>query len=269
MHTSSSPKRVLVGVVAAATLAGCDILSALFNTDYRIPVLSPSELSVLTDKACQQSTTAAKPVLVEFSADWCPACRTLAGIKTNDPQLAAELRLWALVEINIDDGEAHPEHQTRLGIDAIPTWLVVAPTDCKQPIWDWPRVSIRAVEPKAFPEDTGVSAASITEWLDAQRKEVREDRQAVANAAHSAPAVPPPPPSIKKVKLWLKRKGEVWLDNEKVGKIKTTTLELAPGKHKLLVAFGKKRVSQALNIGSNDLEIRCTRRSCSVKNASE
>jgi thioredoxin 1 len=62
---------------------------------------------------------AALPVLVEFSASWCPPCRMLAPILE---EIAAE-RAGSLLVVSIDV-DANPLTQARLRVMSLPTMLL-------------------------------------------------------------------------------------------------------------------------------------------------
>ncbi|MEV8344461.1 thioredoxin family protein [Streptomyces niveus] len=59
------------------------------------------------------------PVLVEFTADWCPPCRQLAPVLSAvAAQEAARLKV---VQLDVD---TNPETMNRYGVLAMPTMLV-------------------------------------------------------------------------------------------------------------------------------------------------
>jgi len=53
-----------------------------------------------------------------------------------------------------------------------------------------------------------------------------------------------------KVTISLSKKGVLWVDGEKVGKVKGKTLELSPGAHLLKAKVGKKTVEAELEVAS-------------------
>ncbi|MFD3483979.1 MULTISPECIES: thioredoxin family protein [unclassified Streptomyces] len=75
---------------------------------------------VVTDDSFEREVlNAGLPVLVEFTADWCPPCRQLA------PVLSAVAREEAarlkVVQLDVD---TNPETMNRYGVLAMPTLLV-------------------------------------------------------------------------------------------------------------------------------------------------
>ncbi|MEU9747615.1 thioredoxin [Streptomyces niveus] len=59
------------------------------------------------------------PVLVEFTADWCPPCRQLAPVLS--AVAAEEAARLKVVQLDVD---TNPETMNRYGVLAMPTMLV-------------------------------------------------------------------------------------------------------------------------------------------------
>jgi thioredoxin 1 len=79
-----------------------------------------SDLRTVTDETFETEVLkAARPVLVEFTADWCGPCRTLA------PVLAAiaeeEKERLDVVAIDVD---ANPQTTLKYGVLSMPTMMV-------------------------------------------------------------------------------------------------------------------------------------------------
>ncbi|MDH6223195.1 MULTISPECIES: thioredoxin family protein [Streptomyces] len=59
------------------------------------------------------------PVLVEFTADWCPPCRQMAPVLS---ALAAEgAARWKVVQLDVDTS---PETTNRYGVLSMPTFML-------------------------------------------------------------------------------------------------------------------------------------------------
>lgn len=83
----------------------------------RSSTVAPVALTTLTFDAALRA--ASLPVLVDFWAPWCHACRQLA------PRIEALARTWRgrahVATVNVDDAEGLAE---RLGVRALPTVLL-------------------------------------------------------------------------------------------------------------------------------------------------
>jgi len=60
----------------------------------------------------------AKPVLVDFYADWCGPCKMLAPVVE---QIASESQEYDVFKLNVDDA---PDIAARYGVMSIPTLIV-------------------------------------------------------------------------------------------------------------------------------------------------
>jgi len=60
-----------------------------------------------------------QPVIVDFTADWCPPCRALApAYHALGEEYAGKVRLTSL------DIDAHPELSVRYGVQGVPTLII-------------------------------------------------------------------------------------------------------------------------------------------------
>jgi len=74
----------------------------------------------VTDKAFQADVLQSKePVLVDFWAEWCGPCRTVAPVLE---EVAGELKgRLKIVKLNVDE---NPETAAKYGIQSIPTLMI-------------------------------------------------------------------------------------------------------------------------------------------------
>jgi thioredoxin 1 len=77
-------------------------------------------MSVVTDATFADEVLASPlPVLVDFTADWCPPCRMIAPVLE---EIAAERAdLLKVVSLNVDQ---NPETQAAYGVLAMPTLML-------------------------------------------------------------------------------------------------------------------------------------------------
>ena len=79
-----------------------------------------AHVSALTDATFPEKVLAApRPVLVDFTAEWCGPCRAMAPAVEN---IAAEYA--GEVDVLTVDVDANPEICSRQGIQAVPTFLI-------------------------------------------------------------------------------------------------------------------------------------------------
>lgn len=77
------------------------------------------------EQALAQARSSGKPVLADFSAIWCPACRRLHAEVFTDPAVkAAILAGYELSRIDYESPEA-PAFMARYGVTGFPTLLVL------------------------------------------------------------------------------------------------------------------------------------------------
>lgn len=78
------------------------------------------ELQTVTDRSFEQEVLAAeRPVLVEFTADWCPPCRMLAPVLAEIAR--EESDRFRVVQLDVD---ANPETQAAYGVLSMPTLML-------------------------------------------------------------------------------------------------------------------------------------------------
>ncbi|MER8186667.1 thioredoxin [Kitasatospora sp. NPDC094015] len=79
-----------------------------------------AELRTVTDRSFEQEVlTAEQPVLVEFTADWCPPCRMLAPVLAEIAR--EESDRFRVVQLDVD---ANPETQAAYGVLSMPTLML-------------------------------------------------------------------------------------------------------------------------------------------------
>jgi thiol-disulfide isomerase/thioredoxin len=103
-------RRGLVLGCSSLVAVGCERNSAPSDEGGERTVRAPLSPSGAGDgdvlaKACGAAVEREVPVLLEFSAEWCPDCKTLQRLATSAP-LREELSRWQHVTIDIDD-DAH------------------------------------------------------------------------------------------------------------------------------------------------------------------
>ena len=79
--------------------------------------------------AVQASLAAGRPVMMDFSADWCVPCHELELVTFADPRVVAEAKRFDRYKVDLtkyDSPEAN-ETRKRFGIPGVPTVVFLAP----------------------------------------------------------------------------------------------------------------------------------------------
>jgi len=128
---------------------------------------SDAELQVVVEAACKASQQDKKPVLLAFSAPWCGDCQMVRKLETEAP-LQTEQANWHKVVIEVGRFDRHTELLKAFKVQAIATWVALKPTDCSQPVTEWPVLKAGTFEPKHGATGPRTSEA-LAEWLISAR----------------------------------------------------------------------------------------------------
>jgi thiol:disulfide interchange protein DsbD len=74
-----------------------------------LPGLTEGEWAARGATVLAQARTQHKPVVIDFGADWCPACKELELITYPHPQVAQELKRFVFIKIDDDHGTVNPQ----------------------------------------------------------------------------------------------------------------------------------------------------------------
>jgi len=107
-------RNVLLGLALFGAFA---VIYAYVNR----PVPAPAGWSESFAAAEQEARGQGKPLLIDFGAEWCPACRRMTAEVLSSPRLAGALADFVLVRVDVDE---HPDLASRYGVTALPTFVV-------------------------------------------------------------------------------------------------------------------------------------------------
>jgi thiol:disulfide interchange protein DsbD len=112
---------VALAVVLAATLSLTARAADKKKVDWRKNL----------DRAMEQARKESRPVLVEFMAEWCPACKAMEDSTFSVPEVVAKMRAFVPVRIDVDRqkdvAERFKASARKYGGIGIPNVLFLAP----------------------------------------------------------------------------------------------------------------------------------------------
>jgi len=120
-------KSALWYLVAAAVAVGGYFAHTEWQTRLGQQALAATALDFLPlDQALARSKTQGKPVLVDFSAIWCPTCRQLHNDVFTDGAVKQAINQgYVLARVDYESPEA-PAFMQRYGVKGFPTLLVLS-----------------------------------------------------------------------------------------------------------------------------------------------
>lgn len=159
-------------MVVGAMVVSADVDERVADLGHEVPaydtaIRGDAELSAALADVCGRSLERDRLLLVEFSAPWCSDCLVLHRMKQQRP-LAAELSRWPRIVINVGEFEEHPELLEAFDVRSIARWIVLRPSNCEAPIFEWPRIAQRTLEPDSH-DERGVSPGDLARWLESLR----------------------------------------------------------------------------------------------------
>jgi thiol:disulfide interchange protein DsbD len=119
-------------VAIAATVFGCVVAITWLEK----PRVAPQqELAWVTKEpeALAQAKAAKRPVLIDFTADWCAACKELARVTFTEPQVREQLDRFTLLKIDCTDDEdpTVADIRARYKVAGLPT-VIILDSDLKE-----------------------------------------------------------------------------------------------------------------------------------------
>jgi len=119
-------KKILSFFIAAVVATGAYFAHTAWQTQLGEDALKATALNFLPlDQALANARQQGKPVLVDFSAIWCPTCRAMhATVFTNNEVKRAISDKYVLSRVDYESPEA-PEFMRRYAVQGFPTLLVI------------------------------------------------------------------------------------------------------------------------------------------------
>jgi thiol:disulfide interchange protein len=114
--------------VAAAVLGLVFVLRGLGWIGAPVPDAEHAELEWRSDFAAAEAEAkaAGKPMLVDFTADWCKACKQLEAETFSAKDVATRLGGWVTVQLDLTDERPDLDHlQKRFKVSGLPTVAMV------------------------------------------------------------------------------------------------------------------------------------------------
>lgn len=131
---------------------------------YDIQPVSEPQLARDITEVCQTASEHKQPVLIEFSAEWCPDCRALKKLFVAPPVAKAK-SAFAHYTINVGQFDRHKTLLEAFAVHKIATLVTLSPPeDCTLPLESWSRTGADIFEPTKG----GVTVDSLSTWLSAQ-----------------------------------------------------------------------------------------------------
>ena len=131
------------------------------------PTRTDLELDGELRATCAASLRDGKPLLLSFSAPWCPDCRRVRDLEA-EPVLKAEQDEWHKLVVHVGQFDRHTLLRAAFSVSKIVTWVALQPTDCQASPDTWPVLHRSVFEPATGSGPK--TAESLASWLKDARK---------------------------------------------------------------------------------------------------